>query len=72
LNSQDKQVTFNHLVEILKQCALEEAEKPQAHPETKPKKRTRTVSKRLELSEAGIREFKDTDSNELRAATSGQ
>lgn len=70
LNSHDQEFTFNQLVEILKQRALHEAEEPQSEPKFEPKEKTMAVSKRLELSEAGTKEFKDTDSNGQRTKTS--
>ena len=62
LNSSDQKLTFDHLVEIRKQSALEEAQEPEPEPE--PKERNERVVKLtegLELTEGGIRVSEDVD-----------
>ena len=66
LHDHDHDLTLDHIVEIRKQSAPEEAE---------PKERTMTVSKLTEwlgLTVAGIKVFEDTDWKEQRAATARQ
>jgi hypothetical protein len=58
LNYRDQKLTFDHLVQIRKHSALEEAEKP----DPEPKERTMTVMKLTEglgLTDAGIKVFED-------------
>jgi hypothetical protein len=58
LNYRDQKLTFDHLVEIQKQSALEGTEEP----EPEPKERTMTAMKLTEglgLTEAGIKVFED-------------
>ena len=60
LNSSDQKLTFDHLVEIRKQSALEEAQEP----EPERKERTERVVKLTEglgLTEGGIRVSEDVD-----------
>jgi hypothetical protein len=69
LNSNDKELTLDNLVEIWKQSTLEEAEEPKP----KPRDRIIMVSKLNEgfgLIGTGIKEFSDIDSNEQQAAKS--
>jgi len=69
LNSNDKELMLDNLVEIWKQSTLEEAEEPAP----KPRNRIIMVSKLNEgfgVTGTGIKEFDDIDSNEQQAAKS--
>jgi hypothetical protein len=66
LKNHDQDLTLNHLVEIWKQCALEEAEEAR-ELEPEPKERAMMVLKlteRLGRMEAGLKVFEDVDSDE--------
>jgi hypothetical protein len=68
LNKHDE-LTLDHLVETRKQNAPKQAEEPE------PKERTMRVLKLAEsrwITDAGIRMFEDTDSNEQGAARTRQ
>jgi len=69
LNSNDKELMLDNLVEIWKQSTLEEAEEPE------PKLRDRIImvsalNEGFGLTGIGIKEFDDIDSNEQQAAKS--
>ena len=69
LNSNDKELMLDNLVEIWKQSTLEEPEEPVP----KPRDRIIMVSKlneRFGVTGTGIKEFDDIDSNEQQPAKS--
>ena len=71
LNSDDRKLTLDDLVEIRRQFNFEEA----AEPQPEPRERIMTVSELtdgLELTEATRKCFQDTDWKERRAAEIGQ
>jgi len=71
LNSHDQELTFGDLVEIRKQSALEEAERP----EYEPRDRTVTVLQStvgFGLNESGIKMFANSGWKEQRTAATGQ
>jgi hypothetical protein len=71
LNSRDKKLKIEGHVEIRKQSALEEAEKP----DPEPRDRTLTVSKLTEglgLIDDGVEVVEDTEWGEKRAAATGK
>jgi hypothetical protein len=67
-NYDDQYLTLDHLVEIRKQWALEEAEEPE------PEQKTMAVSEFTEglwggPNQVGMKVFEDTDSNEQQPVT---
>jgi transcription-repair coupling factor (superfamily II helicase) len=74
LNSDDQELTFDNLIEFLKQSALEKVEECE-EPQPEPKEKTMTVSNLIDgfgLIEAGIKVLEETDLSEQRAATTRQ
>jgi hypothetical protein len=77
LNSHDQELILGDSVEIRKQSALDEAERPEPEPEPEPEPRDRTVTVLklrggIGLTETGIKMSENCDWNEQRTAATGQ